>query len=74
MFTLGCVIAIHIINFPRLARRLQYQEEDPVLAKDANLKSDDWFEITDPRNVLNKRRRGEDKHSKRREHDRDRRK
>ncbi|XP_066142914.1 spliceosome-associated protein CWC27 homolog [Euwallacea fornicatus] len=30
-----------------------------VLAKDANTKDDDWFEIYDPRNSLNKRRRGE---------------
>ncbi|KAF7268424.1 hypothetical protein GWI33_018434 [Rhynchophorus ferrugineus] len=30
-----------------------------VLAKDANTKDDDWFEIYDPRNPLNKRRRGE---------------
>lgn len=30
-----------------------------VVAKDANTKDDDWFEIYDPRNKLNKRRRGE---------------
>lgn len=29
----------------------------PVLAKDANTKDDDWFEISDPRNALAKRRR-----------------
>lgn len=32
-------------------------EDSLVLAKDANVKDDDWFEITDPRNKLNKRRR-----------------
>ncbi|XP_030765716.1 spliceosome-associated protein CWC27 homolog [Sitophilus oryzae] len=35
-----------------------------VLAKDANTKDDDWFEIYDPRNPLNKRRRGEPTKSK----------
>ena len=34
-------------------------EETPVLAKDASSKGDDWFEIYDPRNPINKRRRGE---------------
>ncbi|KAH1014778.1 spliceosome-associated protein CWC27 homolog [Dendroctonus ponderosae] len=33
--------------------------DNVVLAKDANTKSDDWFEIYDPRNPINKRRRGE---------------
>ncbi|XP_060530579.1 spliceosome-associated protein CWC27 homolog [Cylas formicarius] len=33
--------------------------DNTVLAKDANTKDDDWFEIYDPRNPLNKRRRGE---------------
>lgn len=35
-----------------------------VLAKDANTKDDDWFEIYDPRNPINKRRRGESTKSK----------
>lgn len=30
-----------------------------MLAKDANKKADDWFEIYDPRNPMNKRRREE---------------
>jgi len=38
---------------------LQCEEKVPVLAKDASTKNDDWFEIYDPRNPLNKRRRGE---------------
>lgn len=38
---------------------LQCEEKAPVLAKDASTKNDDWFEIYDPRNPLNKRRRGE---------------
>lgn len=32
-------------------------EENATLAKDANTKSDDWYEIYDPRNPINKRRR-----------------
>ena len=39
-------------------------EDKVTLAKDANVKSDDWFEITDPRNMLNKRRRENCKFSK----------
>lgn len=37
----------------------QTEDELPVLAKDASTKGDDWFEIYDPRNPMNKRRRGE---------------
>jgi len=36
---------------------LQFEKEDAVLAKDANKKDDDWFEIYDPRSALNKRKR-----------------
>ncbi|XP_014287392.1 spliceosome-associated protein CWC27 homolog [Halyomorpha halys] len=39
-------------------------EDKVTLAKDANVKGDDWFEITDPRNTLNKRRRENSKFSK----------
>ncbi|XP_063983004.1 spliceosome-associated protein CWC27 homolog [Diachasmimorpha longicaudata] len=42
-----------------MMHRLQCEEKNPVLAKDASTKADDWFEIYDPRNPLNKRRRGE---------------
>lgn len=42
-----------------LAHSLHCEDKNPVLARDANLKDDDWFEIYDPRNPLNKRRRGE---------------
>lgn len=42
-----------------LAHALRPTETGPVLAKDASTKGDDWFEIYDPRNPLNKRRRGE---------------
>lgn len=31
----------------------------PILAKDASTKNDDWYDAYDPRNILNKRKRGE---------------
>nr|CAD7609090.1 unnamed protein product [Timema genevievae] len=40
-----------------LTHTLRFESNTPVLAKDANTKNDDWFEITDPRNPINKRRR-----------------
>lgn len=43
----------------RLSHKLKFEDNDPVLAKDASTKDDDWFEIYDPRNPINKRRRGE---------------
>lgn len=42
-----------------MVHALHCEETAPVLAKDASTKDDDWFEIYDPRNPLNKRRRGE---------------
>lgn len=42
-----------------MVHALRCEEKVPVLAKDASTKDDDWFEIYDPRNPLNKRRRGE---------------
>lgn len=39
---------------------LKFENNDPVLAKDASTKDDDWFDIYDPRNPLNKRRREKD--------------
>lgn len=42
-----------------MVHALRCEEKAPVLAKDASTKDDDWFEIYDPRNPLNKRRRGE---------------
>lgn len=47
-----------------MSHKLTFEEKDPVLAKDANTKDDDWFEIYDPRNPLNKRRRGENAKTK----------
>ena len=48
-----------VIDETILAHSIQCEDKTPVLAKDANLKDDDWFEIYDPRNPINKRRRGE---------------
>ncbi|CAG0921593.1 unnamed protein product [Notodromas monacha] len=43
-----------------LNHRLKFDMETPILAKDANTKGDDWYEVFDPRNPINKRRRNED--------------
>lgn len=40
-----------------LTHKLRFEANAPVLAKDASTKTDDWFEIYDPRNPINKRRR-----------------
>ena len=39
---------------------LRFEDNAPVLAKDASTKDDDWFDIYDPRNPLNQRRREKD--------------
>ena len=46
-----------IILSSRLTHKLKFESSTPVLAKDASTKTDDWFEIFDPRNRINKRRR-----------------
>ena len=43
----------------RLVGQLSFEEERLILAKDANIKNEDTYDIYDPRNPLNKRRRGE---------------
>ena len=48
-----------------MSNTLKFQTDDPILAKDANTKDDNWFDIYDPRNPLNKRRRKEDSKNKR---------
>uniref|UniRef100_A0A1B0CMB8 Spliceosome-associated protein CWC27 homolog n=1 Tax=Lutzomyia longipalpis TaxID=7200 RepID=A0A1B0CMB8_LUTLO len=42
-----------------LSHELHFEEKLPVLAKDAATKQDDWYDVFDPRNPLNKRRRGD---------------
>jgi len=45
-----------------LSHKLDFSEsEAAVLAKDASKKQDDWYDIYDPRNPINKRKRGEEK-------------
>ncbi|RZF35327.1 hypothetical protein LSTR_LSTR003767 [Laodelphax striatellus] len=44
-----------------MAHELKFEDNDPLIAKDANTKGDDWFDIYDPRHALNKRRREESK-------------
>ena len=45
----------------RLCHTLKCEDSNPTVARDANTKNDDWFEIYDPRNPINKRRREESK-------------
>ena len=41
----------------RLGHHLEFFEEGPVVAKDANVQNADWYDIYDPRNPITKRRR-----------------
>lgn len=43
-----------------LCHTLKFQEDIPILAKDASTKGDDWYDVYDPRNPINKRKRKED--------------
>ncbi|KAB7494506.1 hypothetical protein Anas_00367, partial [Armadillidium nasatum] len=45
-----------------LTHNLNFEDAEPTLAKDANTKDDNWYDITDPRNALNKRRREKARH------------
>jgi peptidyl-prolyl cis-trans isomerase SDCCAG10 len=47
-----------------MANTLKFESDAPVMAKDANNKTDDWFDIYDPRNPMNKRRREADAKNK----------
>ncbi|CAK1548866.1 unnamed protein product [Leptosia nina] len=40
-----------------MGHTLRFEEKGAVLAKDASSKGDDWFDIYDPRNPINKRKR-----------------
>lgn len=42
-----------------MSHTLRFEEKAPILAKDASTKKDDWYDAFDPRNPLNKRKRGE---------------
>ncbi|MPC30816.1 hypothetical protein E2C01_024086 [Portunus trituberculatus] len=41
---------------------------DVVLAKDASTKDDHWYDVSDPRNAMNKRRREDSARSSKRHH------
>ncbi|KAM7356547.1 spliceosome-associated protein CWC27 homolog [Cochliomyia hominivorax] len=47
-----------------LCHTLRFQDETPILAKDASTKGDDWYDVYDPRNPLNKRKRKENSRSR----------
>ncbi|KAE8746355.1 hypothetical protein FOCC_FOCC007027 [Frankliniella occidentalis] len=40
-----------------LAHKLNFKSDTPTLAKDANTKDDDWYEIHDPRSKISQQRR-----------------
>ncbi|CAG4963635.1 unnamed protein product [Colias eurytheme] len=46
-----------INNGDWMGHTLRFEDKGAVLAKDASTKSDDWFDIYDPRNPINKRKR-----------------
>lgn len=48
-----------------LAHELHFEEQGPALAKDASIPTEESYDIDDPRNAMNQRRR---KHKDRREH------
>lgn len=56
----------------RLGHRLTFTEERWAVAKDASIQNEDTFDIYDPRNPLNKRRREESSQKQRQKHGRDR--
>ncbi|KAK3913969.1 Spliceosome-associated protein CWC27-like protein [Frankliniella fusca] len=40
-----------------MAHKLNFKSDTPILAKDANTKDDDWYEIHDPRSKISQQRR-----------------
>lgn len=51
-----------IVGDDWLSHKLEFYDHGAVLAKDATTKEDDWYDVYDPRNPLNKRRRGDSGH------------
>ena len=49
-----------IVGDDWMKNTLVFENDAPVLAKDASSKDDDWFDIYDPRNPINERRREQD--------------
>ena len=56
----------------RLSHRLTFSEERWAVSKDASVQNEDTFDIYDPRNPINKRRREDGKQQQRQKHRRDR--
>ena len=54
--------------FFRFAHQITFAEERLAQAKDAMMKGEDYYDIYDPRNSINKRRRNEADHKKQRPH------
>lgn len=54
------VLKIFLKTF-RLTKTLDYEGDELVLAKDANMKTADWYALDDPRNPVVQRRREEAK-------------
>ncbi|XP_055334446.1 spliceosome-associated protein CWC27 homolog [Paramacrobiotus metropolitanus] len=53
-----------------MKNKLSFEEERLVLAKDASLKADDWYDLYDPRNPINRRKReGKNEESTKRKKD-----
>lgn len=50
----------HLNDDTWLSHTLQFESQGEILAKDASTKKDDWYDVCDPRNPLNKRKRGEE--------------
>jgi hypothetical protein len=43
-----------------MGKKLRFEQKAPILAKDASTKDEkpgDWFDLNDPRNPINQRRR-----------------
>lgn len=55
---------VDVVDPNWLGHELHFECNNPVLAKDAATKEDDWYDVYDPRNPLNKRRRDAPKKSK----------
>lgn len=48
-----------------LNHKLSFKDDvTPILAKDASTKNDGWYDAYDPRNSLNKRKRGDESTNK----------
>ena len=58
--TIPTIIIAHGFFLHRLGNQISFDEERLVQAKDAMIKGEDFYDIYDPRNPLNMRRREQD--------------